>query len=343
MIMNVINIVDSLLALSPIKEDDIKLQRFVLLTERFPQLILQQIIEEYCFEMYQEYSIIQFLKDEKHIFLHKRKKQSYCCMCDTKTFTYTIPEKLWNKLYMYQEKKISHTCRNKQKCLLRYEINFNFDLSQAYTSVLITLVLNSPRLLRYMVKHMFTESFACFLEKCKHSIFHSVETIGSSKCHCCNDKDGVHVKAMLTKDDWNKLFISNRPSSCTIEHCCCLFSAKDNVDVNNLDDTLLHRIMNVAGPFRVFEKCKKNPLNIFLCWDGEYKEFIDASQQFLGVVKDTQFARAIQNKFSMSSPPTESFGKEYVGNWILRNVSAEKVRIVFITIYRLIWRICIAR
>ena len=103
--------------------------------------------------------------------------------------------------------------------------------------------------LYFEIKILDKEEFFFFLDRCKHLLFHAL----NSTVSCCECRNGsiLNSRIPLNRDQFNLLFdIENSTSQClhnkTVKNCLCKYSASRSVKVDSLDISLLYKIVKTC-------------------------------------------------------------------------------------------------
>lgn len=315
--------------MNPICVDDNKLRLFIDMSEKYPSILLKQIIAEYC--NLNNTVIEEILRKEKHKLYHKRIKAEACCICPTEYSTYikSISEKQWEALFKMNENSFSHSCTfDLTKCYERF-VPKKIDTSDL--TVTMSLILNIPHLLKYFISCLCVNGFEKFLMRNQHTIYHSME---KQKCCMCN-KDPTE-KILIDKDDWEKLFIKEDITSCksNTDNCCCQYSARKEVKYIDKDGTLLSKIVFVAGPIGTLNKIGQDAFSFFLNWTVDESSLRRALKKLLKITKDKNVCPNLLRHLSSSDVSDSDktiTNKKEVSEWISRHFRHQKVCISFRT------------
>ncbi|CAC5417515.1 unnamed protein product [Mytilus coruscus] len=313
-----IRLIGRLLSFNPITINNKQLCTFIDISERYPAMIFRKFIAEYC--ILKQLTLDDILREEKHQLYHKRFKTVSCCQCTTEfpTSSKCIPEKHWEALYEITEVGNSHNCKSKLKecseSFVPKRIN-TFDIFVAET-----LILHIPNILNYFISRLCVMGFDYFLIQNKHTINHFME----NKMCCTCDKVPTG-KILINETEWNLLFMKEDNIYCKSgsDYCCCQFSVRSSIEYSHLDDTLLSKIFNVAGPFGVLNKIGQDTFSYFLNWTVDDQSLQGALIELLNIIEDKQFCCDI-----ISSIPPQS--NKTIANqfdarkWIAKHLRRQK-------------------
>ncbi|CAC5400773.1 unnamed protein product [Mytilus coruscus] len=307
-----------LFALNPITIDTKKLCKFIDMSERYPAMILQQLLLEYC--SLNNVSIEDVLREEQHQLYHKRIKTDSCCKCTTglATFIKVIPEKIWKMLYEEKEDSGSHICPlHLKNCSERFvsKIINKFDLS-----VSKVLILNIPNTLIYIIHRLYVNRFDKFLMNSRHSLYHSM---GKKMCCKCNKISTENTERSLIKvNEWRQLFVKDDiacQSSC--KDCCCQYSLKNGIEYAEMNETMLSKIFQVAGPIGILNKIEHVPFLSYLKYTADDLPLKKELTELLNLIRDKTFCRI---KFEQSN---ETIATKYdTRRWISRHMRQPKIK-----------------
>lgn len=289
------------------------------MSETYPAMILQQIISEYC--TLNSIMMEDILRMEKHELYHKRLLTESCCVCkhEFSTFIKVIPEKQWETLYeMKQDSNFHHCPKNLKQCCENF-IPKKVDMCDL--SVSVTMVLNIPDILTYIISRLYTNEFDKFLLKNKHAIYHYME-----KTRCCECVNDPSEQTFITKKEWNKLFMKAdivSGQNCTRD-CCCQYSVTNGIKSSNMDNTLLSKIFHIVGPISVLNKIDQASFSYFINWTVDERHLREALVELLSITKDKAFISEMSNRTLKKSDETIT-GKVDVLKWISTHVKHEKV------------------
>lgn len=235
------------------------------------------------------------LREEKHQLYHKRFKTVACCQCTTE-FPKCIPEDHWEALYEMTKVGNSHDCQSKLK-----ECCESFVPKRIMTFdrfVAETLILQIPNMLNYFIRKICVNGFKNFLKQNKHTINHFME----NKMCCTCDKVPTG-KILINEIEWNSLFMKEDDIYCKSgsDFCYCQFAVRSSIEYTHVNDTLLSKIFNVAGPFGVLNKIGQNTFSYFLNWTVDDQPLQRALTELLNIIEDTQFCRNIISSISPQS------------------------------------------
>ncbi|VDH93034.1 Hypothetical predicted protein, partial [Mytilus galloprovincialis] len=275
-------LIDRILVLNPINTNSLPI--FIHLSERYPGLILQQLISEYCAS--NSITMENLLIKEKHQLYHKRYKNEPCCLCPTvSNCNRVITEKQWKALYKENEGSYSHSCAPSmiKQCIKRFAPNINdtLDLSGS-----IALILNTPDILAYMIDRLTIKECSQFLIHNQHVIYHSME-----RRMCCNCDKIPTEKIIINIEEWNKLFKKEENIFCKTgtRNCCCQYSVRNGIKFTDVEDISLSKIFTIAGPIGVLNKIEQNTLLYFLNWTADGKPLRQALADLLSMIEDKLF------------------------------------------------------
>lgn len=268
------------------------------MSERYPAMILQQLISEYCNLNTQ--TIEDILREEKHQLYHKRIKTVLCCECTEECTSYrkVISEKHWKALFeISTEVDDSHycTCKLKQciKRLVPKRIN-TFDVFVA-----TVLILNIPNILKYTIKQLFMNGFekdqlfmngfVKFLIQNQHTLYHFME-----RNRCCKCNNVPTEKIIVNKEEWKSLFYKEDNMYCKtgLIDCCCQYSVRTSFIVEN---TFLSKIFYFVGPFCLLNKIDQDAFSYFLNWTVDDQPLRKTLEELLSMIRDQQFCRKMSS------------------------------------------------
>lgn len=312
-----------LFELNPIDIDYHKLCLFIDLSEKYPSMILQQIISEYC--TVHKLVIEDVLKQEKHDLFHKRIKAEPCCVCATEYSTYTnvISERDWDALFEIQDgssRSCSHSCTSAPRnCYERFvpKLTNTSDLS-----VTMLLILNIPNILKYVISHLCASGFSKYLDQNQHTLYHSME-----KRRCCKCKYDPIEKILITKKEWNKLYANRHHVSCPTNDCCCHFSIIPGIEYFKIDDTLLSKIFYVSGPLSFLNKIGQEKFLYFLSWTHDDEPLHKALTELSQIVQHKSFPDIIQHVTTRNVSHADETKTQEVEarDWMNRHLRNQKV------------------
>lgn len=304
---------DRLLALNPITVDNKALRIFIHLSEIYPAMILQQLISEYC--TLNSLTIEGILGKEKHNFYHKRIQNKLCCICVTEmsTFENIISEKQWNAFYETNEGHFSHSCPLDLCCE-----RFSPKMINIYTwdiSICKSLILNIPDIMTYMIQRLFSSDFDQFLKYNQHVIYHSKEVKWCCKCY-----EVPAEKQIINEGEWSKLFKKEDNINCQIgnTNCCCQYSVRNGIKCTDIEDVLLIKIVNVAGPIAVLNKIERDAFLYFLKWSVDGEPLRRVLTNLLKIIDDKMFYGSIAT-FETTAKQSDA------RKWIARHLRKQEV------------------
>ncbi|CAC5400771.1 unnamed protein product [Mytilus coruscus] len=312
-------LIERVLSLNPISIDNKKLCMFIDMSERYPGMILQQIISEYC--RLNGLTLEEVLQIEKHKLYHKRFE--ICCECSKgmSTFRKVITEEQWGELYQVNEGSDLRNCTsNLKNCI---ECFAPKKISICNLSVAKVLILNIPNILIFMISRLCVSGFEKFLVDNQHTLYHAMER---ERCCRCN-KFSTETSETLLIDaiEWNTLFIKDAICCHTSsKECCCQYSIRNGIKYSDIDHTLLSKIFCVAGPIGVLNKIEQHPVLYFLNWIVDDQILQTALTELLNVIKDTKFDIEI---LSNNSKPDETIAKPTdARRWISRHLRQQQIK-----------------
>lgn len=327
--------VGRLLALSPININMKQLRLFIDLSEKYPALILQQLISEYC--VFTNIKFEDLLTDEKHQLHHKRKKVYSCCKNSAAFSTdfKPISEKQWEQLYEVNDGSNSHSIAcNQSRCTERCNSK---QINTCDVSVAIALVLNVPSILIYTINRLCMSGFDKFLQQNQHTIYHSIQ-----KERCCKCSNIPAVKNIINIREWNTLFIKEGKNSCSAgkKDCCCQYTVRIGIKYTDMDDIILSKIFHVAGPLSFFNNTNQDVFLYFLKWIVDDRELKKELTELLNLVEDKKFCSDMLRRttsFSCTGLNKTSLNNDEAFKWISRHVDKQKVFIILVTHYALLY------
>lgn len=320
---------DRLIMLNPINIDNDKVFTFIVQSEIYPAMILRQFLSEYCASEYT--TINQLLRQEAHRLYHKREKTTQCCSCTNDkyaTYIKLLPEKQWLALYELTDcvKILSTPCKS-MNCYKLYVPKTNLELD---LSVLVSLVLYIPEILKRFASHFSDKKFEKFLVNNQHVLYHSMETTRCCKC------DSIPTwKKILHENEWDTLFIKCNKTNCNTdnENCCCQYSVRVEIKTSLLDNNLLCKIFDIAGPLADINKIEQDAFSYFLNWTVCDKPLQKTLTDLLCFIKTETNEIAKMSKDIFSNSPSQEVEAsmkriENVEKWIethIREQNMEKV------------------
>ncbi|CAC5389986.1 unnamed protein product [Mytilus coruscus] len=194
-------LIDRLVALNPIAIDNKKLCEFIEMSERYPAMILQQLISEYSIS--EQVTIEDILRENKHELYHKLNNTEACCQCTTKcnTFIKALHKTAWETLYEVNDGSNSHFCTSDlRNCSERFVPK---RIKTLHLSVAKSLIFNIPNIFTFMIRRLCDTGFDKFIMQNQHTLYHHME-----KKRCCQCNNVSTEKLFINKTEWNKLFMS---------------------------------------------------------------------------------------------------------------------------------------
>lgn len=288
-----IRLIGRLLSFNPISINNKQLCTFIDISEGYPAIILQKFISEYC--ILNKTTLDNILREEKHQLYHKRFKTVSCCQCTTK-FPKCISEEHWEALYEITKVGNSHDCQSQLK-----ECSESFVPKRIMTFdrfVAETLILHIPNILNYFISRICVMGFENFLKQNMHTINHFME---NKMCCTCDKVPTGNI--LINEKEWNALFMKEDNIYCksASDYCFCQFSVRSSIEFSHVDDTLLSKIFNVAGPFGVLYKIGQNTFSYFLNWTVDDQPLHRALIELLNIIEDKQFCRNMVSSISPQS------------------------------------------
>lgn len=290
-------ILDRLLAINPIHIDTKRLRMFIDISERYPAMINNKLISEYC--TFKTITLENLLLREQHDIYHKRIDTKSCCRCPPKFSNYSkvISNKQWEALYELEKDGTSRFCRCGQIDCIEHFVPKKiktFDLS-----VTQVLILNVPDILFYMIDRLCEKNgFDKFLMHNQHEIYHYME---KNRCCKCNKMYTAQTeKLFITQTEWKKLFTKKDNVVCNSGNidCCCQYSVRNGVDYKKTDEMLLCKIFHVAGPIGDLNKIKENAFLGFLSYSVDDKPLQKTLKTLCAMIKDKTFCSDISKRSS---------------------------------------------
>lgn len=322
--------------LNPFNVDNEKLRKFIDLSEIHPAEIIQQIISEYCTT--DERNIEDILTKEKHDLYHKRIRTESCCECEITcpTFTKLISEKHWEALYekdkcIYSMLSNSHSCPlSLQKCIKTF---IPKHVNTKDLSVSMPLVLYIPDMLRHIINGSAIKRFDKFLKNNKHKIYTFMDKRKPCTCY-----EVPTEKSIITKKEWEILFEKTNNASCKTctQECCCQYSARRGIQFSKMDETLLCKILHVAGPISILNRIGQDAFLNFLKWTDDDRPLLGALTELLKVVKDEEFHRDLLNRISTckNCDLDNTISKQVdAREWVSKHVKYERVCFFYPLLY----------
>ncbi|VDI62314.1 Hypothetical predicted protein [Mytilus galloprovincialis] len=315
-----IRLIGRLLSISPININNRQLCTFIDVSEKYPAMILEQFISEYC--MLKQVTRHDILREEKHRLYHKRLKTVSCCQCTTEfpiySYSKCIPEKHWEALYQVTELTNSYNC--KCECTPCIECFVPKRMITFDIFVAMTLILHIPNILKYFVSQLCVTGFNTFLMNNKHTIYHCMKK--NMCCECNNDSTG---KVLINVAEWNTLYIKEDAVYCKTgsEYCCCQYAVRNLIKYSDVDDTLLSKIFNVAGPLRVLNKVGQDTFFYFLNWTDDDQPLQKVLIELLNIIENKQLVRLIRS--SILSKSNETITNQFdARKWISKHLKQQQ-------------------
>lgn len=314
--------------LNPITINTGELCLFIDLSETYPSLILQKLITEYC--NLKKVTIEDILKNEKHDLYHKRIETESCCKCSTKqtsTFMKVIPEKQWDALYEIGLSSNSHACpSNLTKCSERFVPK---TINTSDLSVSMTFVLYSQNMMQYIVSRLFIKGLSKFLLDNQHTLYHSMD-----QKMCCKCRKSPTEEILINKEEWNTLFLKENDILCknNTTNCCCQYTVRRRIKYSDIDETVLFKIVYLAGPIGVLNRIKENAFSYFIIWTVDADPLRRALTELLNIIEDKLFRSDMLRRTSSfhltQSCETETKSDD-ANKWLSKHLRKQKVGIYF--------------
>ncbi|CAC5365748.1 unnamed protein product [Mytilus coruscus] len=314
---------DRLFMLNPINIDTREVCLFIDMSEKYPAMILEQLFSEYC--TFERVTIEDILRNEKHDLYHKRIKTESCCKCSTKqvsTFLKVMSEKQWGALYEISMSSNSHLCPSDlTKCSERFipkTINTS-DLSK-----IMTLVLYSQNMMHYIVSRLFGKGFSKFLLNNQHTLYHSMD-----KKRCCKCRKSPTEEILINKEEWNTLFLKENDILCKNDttDCCCQYSVRRKIRYSDIDETVLFKIVYLAGPIGVLNKIKRDAFLCFINWTVDVDLLSSVLTELLKIIEDKTFRSDMLRRIS-SDNLSQSYETEAKSTdayqWVSKHLCKQK-------------------
>lgn len=269
---------------------------FIDMSERYPAMILDKFISEYC--TFKNITMENLLLKEQDNIYHKRIDTKSCCRCPAKYSKYTkvISNEHWGALYELKNDGASRSCRCSQNdCIDNFvpKRKKTFDLS-----VTKVLILNIPDILFYMIDRLCKNGFEKFLIHNQHEIYHYMK---GKKCCRCDDMFRAHTdNQLIDQKEWKTLFTKKDNVGCKSGNtdCCCQYSVRNGVDYKKTDEMLLCKIFHVAGPIGVLNKIEENAFLGFLNYTNDDTPLQKTFEKLLNMIKDKTFCSDISKHSS---------------------------------------------
>ncbi|CAG2195655.1 unnamed protein product [Mytilus edulis] len=234
---------------------------FMDMSENYPAMILKQLLSEYC--TLKRVTIEDILRNEKHDLYHKRINTKSCCKCSTKqfsTFTKIIPEKQWEAMYEISMSSNSHSCPfHLTKCSESFVPKTT---NTSDSSMIMTLLLYSHNMMQYIASRLFVKGFCQFLLDNQHTLYHSMDN------NMCSNAIPCKIDTM---------------------DCCCQYSVRNGIKHSDIDETVLFKLVYIAGPFSVLNKIKEDAFLYFINWTVDVEPLRRALTELLKIIKDETF------------------------------------------------------
>ncbi|CAC5359911.1 unnamed protein product [Mytilus coruscus] len=280
-------LIDRLLAMNPIHIDNKRLRMFIDMSERYPATILNKLISEYC--TFKNITMERLLLREQHDIYHKRIGTAICCRCPAKYSKYTqiISNEHWEALYELKKDGASRSCRCSQNdCIDNFvpKKTKTFDLP-----VTKVLILNIPDILFYMIDRLCENRFDKFLMHNQHEIYHYME---EKRCCKCNNMYRAQTeKQLINQREWRKMYTKKDNACCNTDvmDCSCQYAVRNGVEYKNIDDMLLCKIFDVAGPIGDLNKIEENAFLGFLSYTVDDKPLQKTLKTLCAMIKDETF------------------------------------------------------
>ncbi|XP_063436691.1 uncharacterized protein LOC134718129 [Mytilus trossulus] len=293
------------------------------MSEIYLSMILRKLISEYC--TMKKVTIEDIIKDEKHDLYHKRIKTESCCKCSTKqssTFVKVISEKQWDALYEISLSSNSHSCQfNLKKCSERFVPK---TINPSDLSEIMTLVLYSTNIMHYIVSRLFSKGFMKFLLDHQHTLYHSMD-----KKMCCKCRKSPTEEILINKEEWNALFLKKNDIFCknNTTNCCCQYTVRHRIKYSDIDETVLFKIVYLAGPIGVLNKIKENAFSSFIIWTVDADPLRRALTESLNIIEDKLF-RSDMIRRTSSFHLTQSYETETkfddANKWLSKHLRKQK-------------------
>lgn len=288
------------------------------MSEKYPALIIQQLVSEYC--SLNQVTIEEVLMRDKHELYHKRMETDPCCQCNNKIFcTYikVISEKQWRAFYEMNARTETHSCPlDFKKCSERFVPK---NINTRDLSVTIPLLLNSENMLHHIISQLGEHGLTVLLMNAKHTIYHAVHKLRC--CMCCV----VSIEQQLiNKKEWNILFKKDNNIPCYKNYmdCCCQYSVRENIQYTDMDDTSWCKILYVAGPFSLLSFIEECTFLSFLNWNVDDRPLERALTELLSMIQDEKFFSDMSQRISSRD---HSADKEDAYEWVSKHLQHQKV------------------
>lgn len=302
-----------------------RLCEFINMSEKYPALILQMLIFEYCTS--NNLNIEKVLQQEKHGLYHKRMKTYSCCRCITNSSNYekVISEKQWNALYKFDDNADSHFCPlNIKECSERFVPK---QINTSDVSVSKILILHIPDILTYMINRLCMTGFDEFLVHNQHNLYHLMET--KTCCKCNKNHIKKNEKSWINQYEWNKLFVKfDKPCQTDSKDCCCQYSVRNGIKHSEMDAMFLSKLFNFTGPMSFLHEIEQDAFLYFINWTSDEKNLHIALTGLLNMIKDEQFKFDMTRRISCSQSNEVLATQSDAYEWVSRNLQPQQVCLI---------------
>lgn len=314
-----------LLALNPICIGVKKIRRFIDMSERYPAMILDKIISEYCGlkNLSRQYILIE----AKQQIYHNSMRTEACykgSVPGLHPYIKKVPEEQCKLWYEKAYGSKMHSCPSELETCFESYIHKKINTDDL--SVSMFLVQNSQNMANHIMSRICGNRFDTFLIEHKHTLYHNVWNM-----RCCRCIKAPTKKKSISKDEWNTLYQKDNTIICkTIpDGCCCHFSFRNDIKYSDIDNTLLSKIFRVAGPIGVFDNIPKNAFPSLLIWTADDNKILKALTDLLGVIDDKMFRQKILS--SIHSQSDETIAENTIADendahmWVTRHMRQPQV------------------
>ncbi|CAC5408763.1 unnamed protein product [Mytilus coruscus] len=264
--------------LNPINIDSKSLSRFIDMSERYPAMILQKLISEYCTST--NITMEKLIAKEQHQLYHEGLYTEFCCRCPKQLSSYNdiIPDKKWTVLQEVAPAYRSKQMNDSEQFTPKKNTTYDLSLAKA-------LILHNQDILVYMIRRLCVKGFDNFLMQNKHTLYHHIK----KRCSKCSNV--LTGKTLITKKEFNKLFMNEFNISCKSNSmdCCCQYSVRNGIKYSDIDDILLSKIFHVAGPIGILNKIEENAFLSYLNWTVDHQPLERANTELLNLITDETF------------------------------------------------------
>lgn len=264
------------------------------MSETYPSMIIRECIAEFCES--EDITMEHVLREEKHQLYHKRQRTENCCLCgkDLAIYMKVFTEEQWESLYELTDDRVCLCPLT--ICSKSFVPKKDFTLESCDLSLVVSLVLYVPKLLKYFIC---VNGFDKFLMNNQHTLYHSME---KNRCCKCVEQP-LPEKKMISKKEWSELFVRSIDISCknSVANCCCKHTVKKEINYSGLDEHLRFTIGYVAGPISVLNDIGQDTFYHFLNWTENDKTLKKALTELSDMIKDNTLCKNILHETEMQN------------------------------------------